>query len=373
MGKVAGSPCSCGYSWPRCTSSKHIEALDRLADVQQQDEQWISAIATAMGLIRLDPTSAAGYCRAAKVMRALDRAARRAKEAGGSEGKAQRSINLLMMYTEVLQPEQLRSLEIKFIKAGLREVDRKPTLKNTQETTSLEQPSTINYARVLQLMADRHGLPAAKRDPARLLPLELLEHIFSWLNFSTRIRCLRVNRNWYHIIMASRKLWTRVELFHPKPTSDRVFSSFLNRHQEIQTLIFDFNNSSNLSAKKMSAIVTLPSLKHLLLRSRWMCRNPELQSKLVLPQRSHLTQLCLVGFEYGREFPGRLLKLTSQTLKVLQLLRVQGTLFSDEEIHPMPRLRKLAITGPSLINADPNQTPDCITTIVSYYSSVLDI
>ncbi|KAK4456913.1 hypothetical protein QBC42DRAFT_301614 [Cladorrhinum samala] len=363
MRLVADQPCLCGYSWPRCTSSTHMEALDRLADVQLQDEQWISAIATAMGMIRLDPTHAAGYCRVAKVMRALDGAARRATEVGGSESKAQKSINLLTTYTGVQQPAQLRSLEIKFIKAGLREVEKRRVENGAQGASSLGRPNTINHARVLQLMAHRYGLPAAKRDPTRLLPLELVQHIFSFLSFAARICCLRVNRNWYRIMMATSKLWTQVELIATRPTSDKIFLSFLNRHPEIQTFIYDFKLPSNLSAKRLSAVVKLPSLKRLLLRSRVMYSNPELPSKLDLPRTCHLTQLRLVAFKYAKKFPGPILELASGTLEVLQLLRVEGTLFEDDEIHPMPRLRKLAITGASLAEADLHRTPDCVTTI----------
>jgi hypothetical protein len=51
--------CACEYKWPQCSLPEHISALDVLAECQADADQYVSAFSTALGLIRLSPTSAA--------------------------------------------------------------------------------------------------------------------------------------------------------------------------------------------------------------------------------------------------------------------------------------------------------------------------
>lgn len=56
--KVATGPCACGYTWPTCTRPLHVQSLDALAECLEKGEQYVSAFATALSIIRLDPGTA---------------------------------------------------------------------------------------------------------------------------------------------------------------------------------------------------------------------------------------------------------------------------------------------------------------------------
>lgn len=56
--QVTRGPCTCGYIWQTCTRPLHIQAVDTLAECLEKAKQHISALSTALSIIRLDPASA---------------------------------------------------------------------------------------------------------------------------------------------------------------------------------------------------------------------------------------------------------------------------------------------------------------------------
>lgn len=56
--RVAKSRCACDYAWPSCTRPLHARALDTLADCLSRADQHVSALSTALAVVRLDPGSA---------------------------------------------------------------------------------------------------------------------------------------------------------------------------------------------------------------------------------------------------------------------------------------------------------------------------
>ncbi|KAK3989299.1 hypothetical protein QBC44DRAFT_381698 [Cladorrhinum sp. PSN332] len=329
--------CSCGFVWPQCSSPDHIDALDLLADAQQQGEQWISSLATAMGLIRLDPTCAAGYCRVAKIISGLEKANRLTQDLGPADSKIAKTVAALLKYFDIPQPKLLVAVSKKFVQAGLRQ--------STDQKTNLETPrhTTINYARVLQLMGHRLGLPESKRDPAKVLPLELYQSIFQHLDSTARSRCLRVNRNWHDLVMKSNNLWACLAIPRPAQISDSALASFLNKHPHIETLIFrDSRDFGPMSPKKLSSIQLIPSLRRLILpNSKFAPECTLRQAKL--PSKLEITQLCLGNVTFDLLY--WTLSAAEKTLQVLQLPRCSAPLDMIMARLSMPNLRSLALTG----------------------------
>ncbi|KAK4230217.1 hypothetical protein QBC38DRAFT_441091 [Podospora fimiseda] len=329
---IINRPCPCGYIWPQCSSPNHIEVLDLLADAQQQGQQWISSLATAMGLIRLNPTCAAGYCRVALILFALEKEHKTAT----SDSKIAITVESLLSYFEFTKPERLRLLAAKFVNVGLRMA--------VAETTP---SSTINYHRVLQLMGHRIGAPESKRDPAKVLPLELYVAIFKYLDPTARSRCLRVNRNWHGLIMGSKSLWACLDIPKPGRVADSAFVLFLKRRPIIETLVFrDMSNMGPITHKKLVTILSTPSLRRLVLpTSRF---DPDCIVRSVdLPSKLHLTQLCIANITF--DFLHCILYHTQKTLQILQLPACSHSLDELMANLSMPNLRGLAITGSRVV------------------------
>ncbi|KAK4164820.1 hypothetical protein QBC43DRAFT_236180 [Cladorrhinum sp. PSN259] len=330
--------CSCGFSWPQCSAPDHIEAVDLLADALQQDQQWLQALAAALGLIRLDPTSAAGYCRVVKIILALEKAHRVARETKTPNPAAARWIASVLIYFDLLQPKQLIFVSKKVVQIGMRQTGGKNALMNRN------QPDSVDYARVLQLMAHRFGVPQSRRDPAKILPLEIYQAVFSYLDPTSRSRALRVNRNWHALIMRSGRLWTHLDICSPSEVPNSTFASFLNKHPQIESLILrDLKKFGRMPPRKFSCILALPSLKRLILPRCSQAFVGLAPGAVILPQKLQLTQLCLSGFPVD-SLP-MLLKLTSGTLQALHLLKSPHGVDEVIEKVPMPHLRSLGVTG----------------------------
>ncbi|KAK3328322.1 hypothetical protein B0T19DRAFT_187122 [Cercophora scortea] len=235
---VASGPCRCGFSWPRCTRSVHIEALDTLADCLARTNHYVAAFSTALGIIRLDPASAAGYCRVAHVIRPLS------KQYQPFNGALARCLAVILRDAKLPSAAKLRDVIKLFVKAGLHN-----TQKYRHGTDDL-------YNAVLHKMAHSLKMPESRRDPMKKFPREVVSMIFSYLDRTALSRCTRVSKAWSRYVVSDKMLWGDIRVERPR-NPGRYFGSFLNKHhQYIKSLVIDDVSDFALSESKVKMIAT---------------------------------------------------------------------------------------------------------------------
>ncbi|KXX73115.1 Protein DIA2 [Madurella mycetomatis] len=323
--QVARGPCSCGYIWQSCTRPLHIQAVDALAGCLGKAEQHISALSTALSIIRLDPASAVGYCRVAKIMRYL------LKHSRSSDPAVDRSVALILRETGLASVDLLHGLINCFVKSGMYNTEQYRHSPNNQ------------YHFILRRMADSLRIEDARSDPCKKLPVEVLRMIFSHLDSACIVRCLRVNKRWNQVVMRDSMLWTDFRLGRPQ-NPGRFFSRFLQKHQEITSFVIYETTDFVLTGTKLNNILHgLPRLKRLCLCSKSLLRQqPE---TFGLPGRpaANLTQLSLASL-HSPAVVKQLVELTSDTLEVLDLIETGSGVDHTIGSALFQRLKKLRVT-----------------------------
>ncbi|KAK4122508.1 hypothetical protein N657DRAFT_622045 [Parathielavia appendiculata] len=330
--RVSKVPCACGYVWPSCSHQAHLLALDALAECLEKAEQHVSAFSTALTMIRLDPTSAVGYCRGAKVLQYLLKNC-----SPQSNFPADRSM-LVILRGHAKQPSALllqRLLE-RFVDRAL------------HTTSRYRQRPKGSYDVVLQRMAHNLKIEVARRDPAKEFPPEVLGMIFSQLSASDISRCLRVNKHWSQLILRDAVLWTHLRLGRPG-NPGRFFPKFLQKHPEIKSLVIRDASDFQLTGQKLCTILHgLRHLKRLCLNSGKPApaRQPvdfDTQGKPeVLATRNRLSQLSIVSYDILAPVMG-LIELNTESLEVLDLVNTGPGVQNAFRSVVLPNLKKLRI------------------------------
>ncbi|GAB1313877.1 hypothetical protein MFIFM68171_04087 [Madurella fahalii] len=323
--QVAKGPCACGYTWPSCTRPLHIQALDALAECLEKAKQHTSALSTALSIIRLDPASAVGYCRVAKIMRYL------LKHSQNSDPAVDRSVAVILRDAGLASVDLLRGLINCFVKSGMYNTQRYRHSPNNQ------------YHFILRRMADSLKIEDARADPCKKLPVEVLRMIFSHLDSASIVRCLRVNKQWNQVVLRDSMLWADFRLGRPQ-NPGRFFSRFLQKHQEITSFVIHETADFVLTGTKLNSIFYgLPRLKRLCLCSRSSLGQQP--GTFGLPGRSgaKLTQLSLASL-HSPAVVKQLVELTSDTLEVLDLIETGSGVDHTLGSFLFPRLKKLRIT-----------------------------
>ncbi|KAL2157110.1 hypothetical protein VTH06DRAFT_7025 [Thermothelomyces fergusii] len=338
--QVARGPCACGYSWPSCSIPMHAVALDGLADCLFRAEQYTAALSTALATIRLDPTSAVGYCRGAKILRYL------LKNTSTTQAKpAEARLVGHILSGADRQPSilDLRRLLDRFVEVGL------------DITSRYRQRPKDSFNVVLQRMAFHMKCETARRDPVRELPSEVLSMIFSLLDTASLIRCLGVNRQWNQRVTHDGRLWADLRLGRPG-SPGRHFPAFLQKHQrDIKSLVIHDVSRFQLTAAKIHQILQgLPKLERLYLDSGKSYPH-RVQIDLQLPRAptpssARLTQLSLVSFSLAKPVT-QLLSFSRDTLTVLDIVnsgpfapRQSAGTASPFDTICLARLKKLRIS-----------------------------
>ncbi|KAK4178317.1 hypothetical protein QBC36DRAFT_234709 [Triangularia setosa] len=334
---VAKTPCSCGFAWPSCSSPKHLEVVDLLTECLETDGHYASALATGLGLVRLRPTSAAGYCRAAKTIRLLLKLEKDGKKAKRVDAKVERALKAIGKDAG-LTNARLYAFMKRLVQAGL---------NNTSEKYRADAHD--EYDQILLRMAHSLKLQDSLRDPAAKLPLELLREIFSYLGTADVIRSLRVSKKWNRIIKHDTLLWGQVRLTQPRNPGHRVFATWLRGHQGVRSLVIDEVSDFGLSAKRLYMLLFgLPSLQRLVIKTAAPHRCDSIQALDPAPgprQRLGLTQLSLDGYLAPNSLMIQLLELSSQTLEILDLIKTGGKPERAIEAVRMPKLRRLQVNA----------------------------
>ncbi|KAK4104314.1 hypothetical protein N658DRAFT_493816 [Parathielavia hyrcaniae] len=329
---VTKVPCVCGYVWPSCSHELHLVALDALAECLEKAEQYVSAFSTALSMVRLDPTSAMGYCRGAKVLQYL------LKNCSQQANSAADRFMLVIFRGNTKQPSalRLRRLLERFVDRALHTTGRH------------RQRPKDSYDVVLQRMAYNLKIEVARRDPAKEFPPEVLGMIFLQLSTSDVNRCLRVNKHWSQLILRDTVLWTHLRLGRPG-NPGRSFPTFLQKHPEIRSLVIRDASDFQLTGQKLCNILHgLPHLKRLCLDSgkRAPGRQPvefDPQGKPeVLAARNRLTHLSIVSYDILAPVVG-LIKLNMESLEVLDLVNTGAAVENAFRAGVLPSLRRLRI------------------------------
>ncbi|KAK4219128.1 hypothetical protein QBC37DRAFT_151475 [Rhypophila decipiens] len=319
--RVASGPCSCGFRWPVCSRPLHLEAVDTLAACLEKAQRFSAAFSTALGLIRLNPSSGIGYCRVAKMIRYL------VKNHEGSD-QVLRSISALLRDAKLADIKKLRDSLPLFVKCALYKTDK-----------------SDNYHTVLRQMSHILKLPESRRDPFTKLPRELIGMIFSHLNTTSLIRCCRVNKSWRQTIEADRILWSSITM--KKPKTSRYFAKFLQRHQTVRKLSIHDISRLLLDVPKLATILRLPRLQQLCITGDGSLASytgnhiKDLKSNEIAP----LERLSVLLRSNQRNFStwGEIIFNTAATLQVLEL--GAGAAWRLHSFtHPrfvMPNLKKL--------------------------------
>ncbi|KAH6649755.1 hypothetical protein F5144DRAFT_635901 [Chaetomium tenue] len=187
--EVAKSPCTCGYRWPSCTHQHHAAALDALANCLDRDAQYVAAFAAALAIIRLDPASAMGYCRGARIIRYLLKSA--SPHGDSAQGRAVTTI--FNQFTGASSPLFLRAVLKRFVRGGVRIIDRHR--RNPKDTYNVQGSIPIPFDTtsllanelpqvVLRRMAYHLDCDDARMDPVKEFPMEIIGLIFSQLDIA---------------------------------------------------------------------------------------------------------------------------------------------------------------------------------------------
>ncbi|KAM7211463.1 hypothetical protein V8F06_013144 [Rhypophila decipiens] len=295
--RVVSGPCSCGFRWPVCSRPLHLEAVDTLAACLEKAQRFSAAFSTALGLIRLNPSSGIGHCRVAKMIRYL------VKNHEGSD-QVLRSISALLRDAKLADIKKLRDSLPLFVKCALYKTDK-----------------SDNYHTVLRQMSHILKLPESRRDPFTKLPRELIGMIFSHLNTTSLIRCCRVNKSWRQTIEADTILWSSITM--KKPKTSRYLGKFLQRHQTVRKLSIHDISQLVLQAQKLATILRLPRLQQLCIAGDGdlaYYKGDEIK-QIKANEIAPLERLSIL-LRYNQEkFSewGEIVKKTSATLQVLEL------------------------------------------------------
>ncbi|KAL1842012.1 hypothetical protein VTJ49DRAFT_6178 [Mycothermus thermophilus] len=337
--EVAQAPCPCGYIWPSCTRPQHAVALDALAECLDKAGQHVSAFSTALSIVRLDPTSAVGYCRAALMIKGVFK---KPSEADANPATPALLSILLGPATNPPYHMKLRRLLVRFLDRALN-----TTMRHRRNPKG-------KYDVILQRMAYILKLDVGKRDPGRMLPPELLHMVFSHLSVSDLIQCLRVNKQWNRTIVSNALLWSDLTLTRPR-NPGRSFGAFLQRHQyHIRAFTIQDTAHFQMTYKKLRTLLyALPQLQRLSLD----CRNTKAEAfyagldptgDITLikdpPIRARVSCLSLASVPAPQVLRD-LVRLSSETLQVLEVAHCQTQVDGAFESLLLPKLKKLRIVG----------------------------
>ncbi|KAK0635317.1 hypothetical protein B0T17DRAFT_38050 [Bombardia bombarda] len=330
---VARGPCSCGFQWPSCTRPLHIQAVDTLAECLERARHYLAAFSTALGLVRLDPASAVGYCRVAKILRYLLRCHQ------NQDLTVDRSLAVIIRDAGLASANELRGLITLFIKSGLH---------NTQK---YRHSPDDKYHIILRKMAHNLNMAESLRDPIQKLPAELLGIIFSYLDTADLCRCTRVNKLWKQVVLSDKMLWRHIRMRRPK-NPGRYFANFLKSHTEARSLVIDDMCDFSLTETKLRSIALfLPRLERLCLSSSKSFLDMRFPTKpLGTPgiNLKMLTQLSLISIpEHNFQTVRQLIHLTHASLEVLDIKPITHDIEEAFMLDPMPKLKRLRIIGNS--------------------------
>ncbi|KAL2264709.1 hypothetical protein VTJ83DRAFT_7219 [Remersonia thermophila] len=337
--EVARTPCPCGYAWPSCTRPQHAVALDTLAECLEKAGQYVSAFSTALSIVRLDPASAIGYCRTALMIKGVLK-----KPSGADANPATTALLpvLLGPAANPPSPTKLRRLLERFLDRAL-------------NTTMLHRRNPKGkYDVILQRMAYILKLDVGKRDPARMLPPELLHMVFSHLSTSDIIQCLRVNKQWSRAIVSNALLWSDLTLTRPG-NPGRSFGAFLQHHQyHIRAFAIQDTAHFQMTYNKLRTLLyALPQLQRLSLdckntKAEAFCAGLDPPGDIIRangpPVRARLSHLSLANVPVPHAVR-ELIRLNTETLQVLEIAESHTRV--DGAFHELllPSLKKLRVVG----------------------------
>ncbi|KAK3309131.1 uncharacterized protein B0T15DRAFT_509519 [Chaetomium strumarium] len=326
--EVAKRPCACGYSWPSCTRIEHAIALDALAECLTKAGQHVSAFSTALSIIRLDPASAVGYCRTAKILRYLLK-----KKDPKADSNVARSLGVILRHAKLPSADTLRDVLKQFVSSGLWSTDKYGNGLND------------SYDVILHIIAHSLKISAARIDPVQKFPQEVLSMIFAHLDTTSLLKCLRVSKQWHRVVLGDSSLWLDVRLIRPlNPKTD--FARFLQQRPGITTLaIYDAADFQVNETKLRSIMYGLRQLKRLYLNSGKAL--PAIQKlafkSMWLKTAASLTHLSISGFD-SEEPVEALVRLSAKTLQALDLVKTGHEVNEIFKKSPcFPNLKKLRI------------------------------
>ncbi|KAK4241638.1 hypothetical protein C8A03DRAFT_30221 [Achaetomium macrosporum] len=326
--RVAKGPCACGYSWPSCIRPEHAIALDALAECLDKAGQHVSAFSTALGIIRLDPASAVGYCRAAKILRYL----LKKKHPQKSNTAVTRSLAVILKDAKLPSADMLRDVLNRFVSSGL--------WSRNHYGNGLND----SYDVILHMIAHSLKISAARTDPVKKLPLEVLSSIFAQLDTTSLIKCIQVNKQWNQVVLRDSSLWVDMRLSRPQNPKTH-FRRFLQQRPGIRTLAIHDASDFQVTETKLSCMMYgLRQLKRLYLNSGKTF--PAIQ-KLAFKgiegrAAASLTQLSIVGFD-SEEPVQKLIEVTRNTLETLDLVKTGQQVNQIFKKFSFPKLKKLRI------------------------------
>ncbi|KAL2261321.1 hypothetical protein VTK26DRAFT_4393 [Humicola hyalothermophila] len=331
--KVAKNPCVCGYEWPSCDFLPHARALDMLAERLKSSGQYVSALSTALSIIRLDPASCVGYCRAVSILRYL------LKHSKQSDYSVDTSVSSILQHANLGSSDQLHEVMKRLVKHGLHNKEHHRPI-----------PSDSYYL-ILNRMGHTFRLDASRKDPVKKLPAEVLTIVFSHLDHGSLIRCLRVNKQWSQAVLWDKTLWTELRLRKPR-NPGRPFSDFVRKHPDIRSLAIEDVGEFGMTTSKLHSIFYgLPRLERLELNmEKYSQSGQALDFGIPGMSGAKLTHLTLNSFP-DSETVRRLIELTRDTLEVLD---VKNWNLEFDTSHllgtaTLPKLKKLRVTGKSSV------------------------
>ena len=340
---VATSPCSCGFKWPACSLPLHAQAVDTLCECLEKAEKHVAAFSTALGLIRLDPASAIGYCRVAKILKYLAKQQQQQQQQQQNTGNpnvARSAVAVIVRDAKLASADKLRDLIHLFVRAGLHNAEK-------------YRPNgpVDRYRVILNRMAHSLNLAESRRDPLKKLPMEIARMVFACLSTSELCTCVQVSSRWNQIIMADKMLWTDVRLLRPK-NPGRHLVDFIRKRRGIQTLVIGDINGFGLGIKKLLLLGNaLENLERLVLSGDRPLTQLKHDPGEPLPQFNKLKQLSIRQVaEWNFNLVGKLVTNVAWSLEVLDFfVGIAGTRTVDRFpcdhliSTTFPRLKKLRL------------------------------
>ncbi|KAK4191210.1 hypothetical protein QBC35DRAFT_24503 [Podospora australis] len=334
---TADGRCSCGFAWPTCEQREHMELLDHLAECLLQQEQFIAALSTGLAMIGLHVSSAAGYCRVAKVLRQIRIKEKELQKAAAPNPRVERSIAAILKAfgPGAGQLSTVIATLIKyFVRTGL-------VLTGEQyRKRRMRDP----FDHILQRMAHKLGLPAACRDPMVKLPLEIVYQVFSYLSADDIFRCVQVSKSWSRLINQKPAFWDDL-YFHDfrRPPPIKRLAAFIRPRSQIKSLTIHEVARFDLSPDRLRIILFgLPHLKRLVLCTARENRVDDgVQLSWPKGARLSLTQLSVIGDILSKSMLTEIIEHGSDSLEALDLYTHHVARFDD--LH-LPKLKRLCIS-----------------------------
>ncbi|KAH9885202.1 hypothetical protein F4778DRAFT_761490 [Xylariomycetidae sp. FL2044] len=307
--------CICSArSSTRCPDPAHLSALDSLAAIQEQQRQFDRAAVYAEQMINLSPRDPKGYLRLGKALRL----------------KKQHMLAYLTY----------------------------------DQGISLVSEKSPAHSLLTMLQEQRQKMKSLIRnDPVAKLPLELVVMIFTFVDFPSLCRSLRVSKNWKSCLTAEdcHELWRRQDYHfrqvrHRYPvrvSSIRSYAAFAG-YQVTDLCIHDCSRF-DLTESKFQLILRLcPKLKNLTLlgNSRRLKTHPPdylRNNPLPITKIPKLNRLYAgYGVELGPALLYTILMASKETLEELFLFDVlQGPEWPYTEWPPLPKLKILCLASPA--------------------------